>query len=187
MTTRLRLICHASTAATRTSSFPSDEPIDSQGWQKLRLVSYGERPANRCLASPALRARQTAEGLSLKPAIEPALRDCHYGRWTGCSLDAVFAQEPDALAEWMRDPAVAPHGGESILCLIERVATWLDGQKDVSGRVIAITHASVVRAAIIHAIGAPPTSFFHIDVAPLTLTKLSAHNGRWTLASIAPL
>jgi broad specificity phosphatase PhoE len=187
VTTRLRLICHASTAATRASSFPADEPLDPQGWQKLRLVSRDARPADRCLTSPALRARQTAEGLTLKPAIEPMLRDCDYGQWTGCSLDEVLARDPDALAEWTRNPAASPHGGESILRLIERVAAWLDGQKAVPGRVIAVTHASVIRAAVIHAIGAPPTSFFRIDIAPLTVTKLSSHDGRWTLESIAPL
>jgi len=37
-------------------------------------------------------------------------------------VDEVQAQEPEAVAEWMHDPEAAPHGGESIVSLIGRVA-----------------------------------------------------------------
>ena len=112
------------------------------------------------------------------------LRDCDYGRWAGRAFDDVQAKEPDAIAEWLRDPTSAPHGGESILALIERAAAWLDRESGTPGRVLAITHASIIRAAIVHAIGAPPQSVWRIDIAPLSLTRLSGANGRWTLASI---
>lgn len=112
------------------------------------------------------------------------LRDCDYGRWAGRAFNDVQAQEPDAIAEWLRDPAAAPHGGESILELIARVARWLDLQCAAPERTVAITHAAVIRAAILHAIEAPPQSFWRIDVAPLSLARLSGANGRWNLASL---
>ena len=115
------------------------------------------------------------------------LRDCDYGRWTGRALDEVQAEEPEAVAEWLRDPGAAPHGGESVVALIERVAAWLDAQKATPAKIVAVTHASVIRAAIVHAIEAGPRSFWRIDVAPLSLTRLSANNGRWTLASLTPI
>jgi broad specificity phosphatase PhoE len=46
-----------------------------------------------------------------------------------------------------------------------------------------ITHAAVIRAAIVHAIEATPQSFWRIDVAPLSCTRLSGTNGRWNLVS----
>ena len=184
---RLRLLCHAATSAVRASAFPADEPIDSQGLQKLAALSFRASAADRCWTSPALRARQTAQGLKFAATIEPMLRDCDYGRWAGRSFDEVQAEEPDALAEWLRDPASAPHGGESIVNLMRRVASWLDAQNGAPGRTVAVTHASVIRAAVVHAIGAPPQSFWRIDVAPLSLTRLSGANGRWTLASIGRL
>jgi broad specificity phosphatase PhoE len=49
---------------------------------------------------------------------------------------------------------------------------------------VAITHASVIRAAIVYALDAEPRSFWHINVAPLSLIGLS-HHGRWTLASMS--
>jgi broad specificity phosphatase PhoE len=187
MTTRLKLICHASTAALRTSAFPADEPLDVRGLQKLAGSPHRTHYADSYLTSPALRAVQTAESLNLAVTVEPTLRDCDYGRWTGRTLDEVQAEEPEAVAEWLRDPGAAPHGGESVLALIERVATWLDARKATPGKIVAVTHASVIRAAIVHAIEATPRSFWRIDVAPLSLTRLSAGNGRWTLASLGAM
>jgi hypothetical protein len=40
---------------------------------------------------------------------------------------------------------------------------------------------------MVHAIEAGPRSFWRIDVAPLSVTRLSANNGRWTLASLTPI
>jgi broad specificity phosphatase PhoE len=141
---------------------------------------------DRCLTSPARRATQTAAALGLEAAIEPLLRDCNYGSWTGRSLDEVQAQEPEALADWIKDPSAAPHGGESVVAMIARVSAWLDTQLTSPGVVLVITHASVIRAAIVCAIEAEPRSFWHIDIAPLSLTQLSGNGGRWTLVSMSP-
>src|SRR3984957_7735131 len=119
MTPRLKLICHASTAALRTSAFPANEPLDVQGRQKLAGLPHRTHYADRYLTSPALRAVQTAEALKLAARVEPMLRDCDYGRWTGRALDEVQAEEPEAVAEWLRDPQAAPHGGESVVGLTQ--------------------------------------------------------------------
>jgi broad specificity phosphatase PhoE len=184
MTTRLKLLCHASTAAVRTFAFPADEPLDAQGQQRLAAFPKQALLGDRCFTSPALRATQTAETLELVATVEPALRDCDYGRWAGRSFEDVQAQDPRGLAKWLRDPGAAPHDGETVVALIARVSAWLDAQKATPGVVAAITHASVIRAAIVYALDAEPRSFWHINVAPLSLIRLS-HHGRWTLASMS--
>jgi broad specificity phosphatase PhoE len=50
--------------------------------------------------------------------------------------------------------------------------------------VVAVTHASVIRAAIVGAIESEPRSFWRIDIARLSLTKLSGDHGRWTPVSM---
>jgi broad specificity phosphatase PhoE len=184
MTTRVKLLCHASTAAVRASALPADEPLDAQGHQTLRAFPRHVLRSDRCFTSPTLRASETAEALELVATIEPALRDCDYGQWTGRTLEEVQAQDPQGIAEWLRNPEAAPHGGESVVALMARVSTWLDGQKAMPGIVVAVTHASVIRAAIVCALEAEPRSYWHIDVAPLSLTRIS-HHGRWTLASMS--
>ena len=184
MTTRLKLLCHASTSAVRTAAFPADEPLDPQGRQKLASFPHRLRQKDRCFTSPALRAVQTAEALELDATVELALRECDYGRWTGRSFDEVQAQEPEAVAEWIRNPEAVRHGGESVTALIARVSGWLDAQKGTPGVIVAVTHASVIRAAIVCALEAEPRSFWRIDIAPLSLTRLSGNDGRWTLVSM---
>jgi broad specificity phosphatase PhoE len=187
MTVRLRLLCHAPTSATRNAAFPADEPLEDRVRQKLAALDHNLRHADRCIVSPSLRARQTAEALKLDATVEPLLRECDYARWTGRTLADLQAEEPEALAKWLQSPESAPHGGESVQELLARVAQWLDAQSTGSGITLVITHASVIRAAIVHAIEAGPRSFWRIDVAPLSLTKLSGDRGRWTLASIGPM
>jgi broad specificity phosphatase PhoE len=187
MTTRLRLLCHAPTSAVRNARFPADEPLEEQPRQRLHSLHHNLHHADRCFTSPSLRAQQTAEALQLDATIEPLLREIDYGRWTGRLLADLQAEEPQALAEWLQTPDAAPHGGESVQDLLTRVAQWLDVQNGASGLTVVVTHASVIRAAIIHAIEAGPHSFWRIDVAPLSVTRLSGDRGRWTLSSIGPM
>ena len=55
------------------------------------------------------------------------------------------------------------------------------------GRVLALTHPAVMRAALIHALGASATAFWRIDVAPLSRLILSRHGGSWRLQALEKL
>lgn len=185
MTMRLHLLCSASTASVSAVAFAAaDEPLDRRGAESLAGRAGHLSSCDTVLCSPALCARQTAEGLGLTPTIEPLLHDCDFGRWTGRSLEDVEANEPAAVADWLKDPRAAPHGGESFADVTKRVGGWMDRMLTTSGSALAITHALVIRAAIAHALGAGPEAFRHIDVAPLTRARLSGGGGRWTLASL---
>jgi broad specificity phosphatase PhoE len=45
------------------------------------------------------------------------------------------------------------------------------------------THPAIIRAAIVHAIEADSHSFWRIDIAPLSITRLSGLGGRWNLSA----
>ena len=181
MTPRLMLLCHASTDAVRRAAFPDDEPLDERGASQAATAAAGLGAFGRSWTSPALRARQTAAALRLSASVEPAPRDCDFGRWTGLRLVDLQAHEPDAVASWLADPAAAPHGGESVLDVMHRVAAWLDERCQDIGHGIAVTHPAVIRAAVVHVIGAPPQAFWRIDVEPLSCTDLRRNGDRWTL------
>ncbi len=177
------LIRHASTDAVRRAAFPVDEPLDAAGLAAARALA-GRLGRGDALSSPALRARDTAAAAGLHADVEPALRECDFGAWAGRTLAAVHDEDPDAAAAWMTDPAACPHGGEPLAALLERVRGWLDEQAVHDGRTIAVTHGGVVKAAVVHALAAPVAAFWRIDVAPLALTELHAHDGRWTVAHV---
>ena len=103
--------------------------------------------------SPAARARQTAEALGLEATVAPELDECDFGAWRGRTLAELDTEDPVAVAAWIEDPAAAPHGGESLLALLDRVRGWLDAHAGDGSRVVAVTHAGVIRAALVCCLG----------------------------------
>lgn len=183
---RVTLIAVAATSTLRRAAFPADAPLDSAGVRMAGERAGAIRRGGRVLISPAVAARQTAEALGLVGETAAALADCDYGRWAGESLEAVGAAEPAALAAWLEDEAAAPHGGESHRQLRERAGAWLAGAAALGGHTIAVTHAAVIRAAVVQAIEAGPRSFWRIDIAPLSQTLLTHSHGQWRLGAIVP-
>jgi broad specificity phosphatase PhoE len=187
MTARLDLLAHGATAATRAARFPKDEGLEGYAVSAIEALRGKLRPYAHVLAAPARAARETAQALGFDAEVEMALSDCDYGRWRGLASKDVVEREPDAFAAWLSDPAAAPHGGESVAALIERIGAWLAQSLARESATLAITHAAVVRAAIVHALGASSATFARIDVAPLSLARLSGHAGRWNLVALGPL
>jgi broad specificity phosphatase PhoE len=181
MTARLTLICHAATAATRAAAFPADEPIEARSEPQAAALARRIGRPDRAWSSPALCARQTAAALGLDATAHAALRDCDFGRWSGRGLADVQADDPRAVAAWLADPAAAPHGGESVAAMSDRIAAWLDECAKETGRLVAVTHASVIRAAVVRVLAAPARAFWRIDVAPLSMVDLGSDGARWNL------
>ena len=187
MTARLDLLAHGASAATRGARFPDDDSLEASAIGALEALRGRLRPYAQVLTAPARAARETAVALGFDAEVEMALSDCDYGRWRGRASQDVAEREPDEFAAWLGDPAAAPHGGESPAVLIERVGAWLTQALARESATLAVTHASVVRAAIVNVLGASSSSFARIDVAPLSLARLSGHAGRWNIVALGPL
>lgn len=187
---RLVLVRHARTDAVRTAGFPAaDDSLDASGRAAARAAAAGVAAAgwarDEIVTSPLARAVETAKLLGLAGRhVDPAIGEADFGRWSGRTLAAVSADDPRGVARWMEDPAAAPHGGESLRDVRSRVGAWLDGLAGRDARLLAVTHGGVVKAAIVHALGAPDIAFWRIDCAPLHATELHGRDGRWTVASV---
>ncbi|HEY3995061.1 MAG TPA: histidine phosphatase family protein [Mycobacterium sp.] len=180
---RLTLVAHAMTDAMAAGRFPADDPLSEIGRRQAKTVAHLDlRGDARQLAGPERRAGQTAQLLGLSAVPEPSLADLDCGYWQGQSLKDL---RPEDLAAWLTEPARAPHGGESILDLIERVADWLESltKKESSKplRAVAVTHPAVIRAAILVALNIGPKSFWRIDVAPVSRVDMNFRQDHWTL------
>jgi broad specificity phosphatase PhoE len=179
---RVTLVSHAMTDAMAAGRFPADEPLNRIGRRQAKAADALHRleinSGIRQLSGPEERTRQTAQLLGLRAATEPRLADLGCGAWCGQTLRAVG---PADLEAWLTDPARAPHGGESIVALIDRVAGWLASLTDDPSPTVAVTHPAVIRAAILGALDMPPKSFWRIDIAPVSRTVLHFRKGNWTL------
>jgi broad specificity phosphatase PhoE len=196
MQIRLWLISHASTAAQRSATFADDdEALDARGLAEANAYAqrephkFHDRRGLRALTSPAACARETAQALGLSATIATELADTHYGDWQRMRITDIAAQTPQAFEAWLRDPAAAPPGGESFETVLARVGAWLDGlaaRDPAELTTVAITHAAVLRAALIHVLRAPATAFTQIEIAPLTAIELRHSQRGWTWWPGAP-
>ena len=154
------------------------------GARSRAMSRWKTRRSSRCSAAstarcprPESRARQTAERLGFTATVDPSLADLDCGAWSGSTLADLAARAPRDVEAWLSDPSAAPHGGESIAALVARVAGFLSRQAGESGSRAAVTHPAVIRAAIVHALDAPLSAFWKIDIAPLTKVRLHGAGG----------
>lgn len=174
---RLTLLAHGMTEAMSAGRFPTDEPLNALGVRQVAAALGDLRQAQRVLTGPEQRTRQTALGLPVGE-IDDLLADLDYGTWSGQNLDTLPAGE---VRQWLENPGAAPHGGESVTQLLERVRGWLERVSGAPGPVIAVTHPAIIRAAILVALDASPASFWRIDIPPASRTVLHYRGRRWTL------
>jgi broad specificity phosphatase PhoE len=208
MPTTVWLVSHAANAALRSGTFPlapgtqdddAEAVLDARAMEALgdwrerwhaRLSRGGgadgamQKP--RVLTSPAAIARASAKAAGFEAASEAALAEAAFGAWQGKRLTELAREAPAALASWTRDPSFRPPGGgESFDDVLRRVSAWLDALPESANSVIAFTHASVIRAAILRALDAPSVAFRSVEIAPLSVTALrrAQHGWVWLSAS----
>ncbi|HEY5196155.1 MAG TPA: histidine phosphatase family protein [Solirubrobacteraceae bacterium] len=182
---QLILVRHAPTEATRSFTFPADEPLDEPGRAAAAAFGSAHAEHGETLCSPMLRCRQTAEAAGLAGVrVVAELAECDFGTWAGRTLAEVCAEDAAAARAWMADPLASPHGGECLDAFMARIGGWLDLQAELDGPALAITHGGVVKAAVVHALRAPVGAFWRIEATPLSVTELHSHDDRWTVTRV---
>ena len=185
MQLRVTFVAAARSSSLLTERFEDDRPLDQAGWDQVLAVAPDLLPlaaAELRYCSPTPRSRATGDALGYAPLVQLALRDCDMGRWRGLTLGEAMAREPESVDAWLADPRSTPHGGESLLAFVARVGEWLDTRPmEDGGRVVAVVEPAVVRAALVYVLKAPPSTFWNIDVRPLSAITVTGRAGRWNL------
>lgn len=174
---RVTFVVHVATRGTGTGSFPNGEPPDPRRAGDLDALPVLR--ADRFLHAPEPASRMTCAALTAVRTVDPELRDWDGGRWAGRDVDTLAQSEPDGVATWLAGPSAAPHGGESLLDLLDRVRRWLSVRRP--GHTVAVCGPAVARAAVVLVLGAPPAGFWRVEAAPLTATDLRGGPLRWAV------
>ena len=125
---------------------------------RAQAAALAERLSTESLAaiyaSPALRARQTAQAVARRHAMSvqqrSLLRDLDYGRYAGALLADVEKERPELVKQWRDHPhTVHFDGGEELADLRARVQRFIRevAQRHPERTVLAATHDSPVRVA----------------------------------------
>jgi probable phosphoglycerate mutase len=136
------------------------------------------RPIARIYSSPLERARETAEPLArareLDVTIDDALTEVDFGSWTGMTFD-----ELARLPEWVRFNArrsiAEVPAGERPVDVQARIVSALDRLRaQHQGQTVAVvSHADVIRAAVLHYAGASLDMVHRIEISPASVTGVA--------------
>jgi probable phosphomutase (TIGR03848 family) len=139
-----------------------------------RLAAH---PLDAIYTSPLDRARLTAaplaEARGLEVRVEPDLDEVDFGEWTGLPFEALEQRDDWRRFNEARGSALVP-GGEAPAATQARMAAVLERFRRAhpGGVVAAVSHADVIRYAVLHVLGAPLDAVHRIVVTPASITAL---------------
>jgi len=171
--TPFAVLRHAPTAWNETGRLQgrSDPPLSQRGRAAANHWSLPDQVAGfTWRVSPLRRAIETAECLSLKAIVEPALIEMAWGDWEGRTLADLRAADPAGMAAIEAHGLdLTPPGGESPRMVQARLLPLLQRVAAAGQPTGAVTHKGVLRALLALATGwdmrdAPP-----VDLRPATL------------------
>jgi probable phosphoglycerate mutase len=138
-------------------------------------------------ASPITRCQETAGAIAsqngLTVQMEDAITELDFGDWQGGILKDLDEQDLWKRFNAFRSGTRAP-GGELFLETQLRIVRFLLELKDRhEGQTVAVvSHADVIRAALLHFLGMPMDHFLRIEISPASVSTVAlAPYGPWVL------
>ena len=144
--------------------------------QASRLASrFASITVAAVLSSPLRRARQTAAAIAdvcgCPVDVDDRLIELDYGEWEGRPLADV---PPEAWSAWRADPNFSPPGGESLVAVTARVASFCGDWLATDGHVVAVSHVSPIKAAVGWALGVDERATWRMQLGLATITTIGA-------------
>lgn len=156
-----------------------DDPLLELGWAQMRQAVAGRSwdavassPLQRCAAF----AQELAQARGLPLRLDPRWREYHFGQWQGRPVEAIAAEEGDALARFWSDPvAHPPPGAETFAAFAARLASAVEdlARAHPGRRVLVVTHGGAIRLLRCLAAGRRYSEMLNIDVAHAALVPLA--------------
>lgn len=192
MPKRIYLIRHGEIDDTTARRFfgATDLPLTVRGQSQVERLA-GLLPAGLlapdagtwCVASPLLRAQQTAEAVAgaagLAVHTDADLREMDFGAWEGLTAAEIETRFPGSLKRWIEPGGdTAFPEGESLGEFDERVAR---ARERILARpeatVLVFTHGGVVRALICGLLSLSRECFWLFDIQLASVTRIDLWGG----------
>jgi len=191
--TTLVLVRHGVTAHTTEKRFSgglasANPGLSDEGRDQIRSVASWLSPladrVDAVVTSPVRRTRESAEilaeALGHPLQEEPGFAEMEFGAWDGMTFTEVAEKHQADLDKWLGSLDVAPGGsGESFRSVEERVLAGLQRMLDThAGKtVVVVSHVTPIKTLVAHAVDAPLTSLFRMELSPGSVTVLSFFAG----------
>ena len=191
--TTLVLVRHGVTAHTTEKRFSgglasANPGLSDEGRDQIRSVASWLSPlaerVDAVISSPVRRTRESAEilaeALGHPLEEEPGFAEMEFGTWDGLTFAEVAERHQADLDSWLGSLDVAPgRSGESFREVEKRVLAGLQRVLDAhAGRtVVVVSHVTPIKTLVAHAVDAPLTSVFRMELSPGSVTVLSFFTG----------
>ena len=134
-------------------------------------AALATEPVTAILASPLLRARQTAEAIAAAcghpVVVDDRLIEIDWGTWEGRSTGTLAQSDVD---RWKADKGAAPEG-EGLDALSQRVESFCTDHLD-GGLVVAVSHVSPIKAAAAWAMGVDGAVAWRMFLGLASITRV---------------
>ena len=182
----LTLVRHGQTVANAQNLLQGhiNHPLDEVGLLQVSLLGGALQkiaPVSRVVASPLLRAQQTAQAISqglsqhIEVETDPRWIELNYGDFDGQPVSSV---SPEQWATWRTDEHFRPPQGETLAELSVRVHDAIDAllADSVNSHIVVVSHVSPIKAAVAWALGVGVEVSWRtaLDRASMTTVRLDA-------------
>ena len=166
-----------------------DNELDEVGHDQASVLGPAlarVAPVDRIIASPLLRAQQTAVAIAghVGLTVETDLRwiELDYGDYDGQPMSSI---PPEVWARWRSDPHFRPPRGESMAELETRVRGALVdlAANDAGTHVVVVSHVSPIKAAVAWALGVDIGVSWRTALDRASMSTIRLHSERAALVT----
>ncbi len=161
-----------------------DPPLDANGSMQAYAVARRlKAEAPQCVeSSPRLRTLQTARAIAAEAncplRVAPELDELDFGHWSGRPFSDLEGDED--WRRWNRERANGrTPAGITIPGLQAVLSHYFSDLAEVCAgcTLVLVTHAELIRAALLLALHADPGGWQHYEIAPASVTRLAMRDG----------
>lgn len=148
-----------------------DEPLDDVGTLQAKAVAERVGPIDELIASPLVRAQQTAEAFGLPIVTDERWIELAYGVYEGLPTADVPAE---AWRSWREDLEYKPEGGESFGELDVRVRGACEelAERARDRTIVVVSHVSPIKCAVAWALGAGIEMSWRSHLSPASICRI---------------
>jgi broad specificity phosphatase PhoE len=149
---------------------------------KAQAKHLGARMARESFSaiysSPRERTQETAKAIADASGLDTVetadeLDEIDFGPWSGKTFEEL--DRDDTWRRWNSVRALArTPGGETMLDVQSRILRLIErlGLRHVDGRLVLVSHADVIKTAVIHVLGMPLDAWQRFEISPASITTI---------------
>ena len=149
-----------------------DPGLDELGRRQARAAAEHLGSVDRVIASPLVRAQQTAQAFGAEIETDERFIELDYGAWEGKPVRDVPAE---TWAHWRTDLDFRPPDGETLNELGGRVRAGLESLASAAAEqtIVIVSHVSPIKAAVAWGLGVDDTATWRTFLGQASICRIS--------------